>query len=82
MASRQLAVATSLVFVLVAGGRGVEAQVAKAIPLVGLLSPFTPSNPWIGVDGVRPVPSNLGYIENIRVEFRWSAGHDDRFPQQ
>jgi len=82
MASRQLAVATGLVFVLVAGGRGVEAQVAKAIPQIGLLSPFTPSNPWIGVDGVRPAPSNLGYIdgENIRVEFRWSVGHDDRFP--
>ena len=82
MASRQLAVVTGLVFVLVAGGRGVEAQVAKAIPQIGLLSPFTPSNPWIGVDGVRPAPSNLGYIdgENIRVEFRWSVGHDDRFP--
>ena len=77
---------------LVVAPLAAEAQsAAKAAPLIGILFPFTSpgGSPPFSSSGPLPVDNplrlglrDLGYIEgeNVRFEYRYSAGHDERFP--
>jgi len=58
------------------------AQPVGRVPQVGILSPFTPSDPLFGVDAVRLGLRDLGYVDGktLRLEYRSSGGRDDRFP--
>jgi putative ABC transport system substrate-binding protein len=62
-----------------------EAQHARSVPVIGILTPAPPGKSPTGLPGKDPFPlglRDLGYIEgsNIRLEYRSSAGHDERFP--
>jgi ABC-type uncharacterized transport system substrate-binding protein len=63
----------------------VEAQQAKKIPQIGFLSRRsapTPSNPYPSADAFLQGLRDLGYFEgkNIRIEYRYAAGREDRLP--
>jgi len=55
-----------------------EAQQARKVWRVGVLA----VNPWSAMDGLRKGLEDLGYREgrDVRYEFRWAGGHDERLP--
>ena len=58
---------------------------AQRVPLVGILTPAAAGNSPTGLPVKDPLPSalrDLGYVEgkSIHLEYRSSAGHDDRLP--
>jgi len=59
-----------------------EAQHAKKIPRIGLLSGGGPSPMLPTIEAFRQGLRELGYVEgkNIQVEYRWAEGKDDRYP--
>src|SRR5215467_1193563 len=59
-----------------------EAQQAKKVPRIGLLSSGSPSSTKEGVEVLRQRLHELGYIEgqNIVIEYRYAEGVADRFP--
>ncbi len=62
-----------------------EAQRARSVPVIGILTPVPAGESPTGVPGKDPLPfalRDLGYIEghSIHLEYRSSAGRDDRFP--
>ena len=58
-----------------------EAQQAKKVPRIGLLSSGSPSSTKEGVDALRQRLHELGYIEgqNIVIEYRYAEGVADGF---
>jgi len=62
-----------------------EAQQARSFPFIGILTPAPAGESPTGLPGKDPLPfalRDLGYIEgsSIHLEYRSSAGRDDRFP--
>jgi putative tryptophan/tyrosine transport system substrate-binding protein len=57
-----------------------EAQQAKKVPRIGLLSPFSPSNTASWEQAFRQGLRDLGWVEgrNVSIEYRYSEGKDDR----
>src|SRR5215813_4565776 len=79
------ALGAALALGLLAAPLVAKAQQAKTVPVVGILTPAPPFKSPTGLPGEDPLPvglRDLGYKEgdNIRFEYRSSAGHDDRFP--
>jgi putative ABC transport system substrate-binding protein len=68
--------------VLVLVASPLEAQQAKKIPRIGLLSGGDFNSSRSQVEGFRQGLHELGYVEgeNILVEYRWAAGNSDRYP--
>jgi putative ABC transport system substrate-binding protein len=59
-----------------------QAQQTKKVPRIGLLSGGGASPMPPVIEGFRQGLRELGYIEgqNIRIEYRWAEGKDDRYP--
>src|SRR5262247_3025701 len=59
-----------------------EAQQAPKTPLIGILSPYSASDSTAWYQAFRQGLSKLGWIEgkNIRIEYRYSEGREDRLP--
>jgi ABC-type uncharacterized transport system substrate-binding protein len=59
-----------------------KAGLAQGVPVIGLLWPGSASDVAPPRDSFRLGLHDLGYVEgsNVRLERRWSDGHDDRFP--
>jgi putative ABC transport system substrate-binding protein len=73
---------------LLLGGAAVSAPLAvraqqKAMPVIGLLSPFTPADtePWHRA--FRQGLGDLGWVPgaNLRLEYRYSNGRNERLPE-
>ena len=71
---------------LLAATLAVEAQQSRNLPVVGVLTPAPAGESPTGLPGKKdPLPLALrefGYAEgtSIHIEYRSSAGHDERFP--
>ncbi len=59
-----------------------EAQQAKKVPRIGLLSPFSPSVTARWHEAFRQGLRDLGWVEekNISIEYRYAEGRADRLP--
>ncbi|MBI3001331.1 MAG: ABC transporter substrate-binding protein [Deltaproteobacteria bacterium] len=59
-----------------------EAQQAKKVPRIGLLSPFSPSATARWHEAFRKGLRDLGWVEgkNISIEYRYAEGRNDRLP--
>lgn len=70
-----------LIVVVVVVGGVAEAQPAKKVLRIGLLSATRPSPMPPAIEALRQGLRELGYIEgqNIIVEYRWADGKDDRY---
>ncbi len=70
-----------LVSILLAMVHLAEAQQAKIISRIGLLSGSRPSPMPTNIEALRQGLRELGYVEgqNISVEYRWAEGKDDRY---
>ena len=71
-------------FVLFAAPLAAEAQPPRNVPLIGILTPAPAGESPTGLPGKDPFPlglRDLGYVEgdSIRLVYRSSMGHDDRF---
>ena len=69
---------------LLAAPLAAGAQPATSVPLIGILTPAPAGESPTGLPGKDPFPlglRDLGYIEgkSVRLEYRSSAGRDDRF---
>ena len=64
------------------GGVGAQAQQAKKVPRIGLLSPFSPSATAIWHQAFRQGLRDLGWVEgkSISIEYRYAEGKADRLP--
>jgi putative ABC transport system substrate-binding protein len=62
--------------------RASAAQSAMTLPRIGLLSPFSPSDTASWHEAFRLGLRDLGWVEgtNIRIEYRYAHGRDDRLP--
>jgi len=72
------------ILILILGWVGMaQAQQAKKVPRIGLLSPFSPSATALWHQAFRQGLRDLGWIEgqNISIEYRYSEGRDDRLPE-
>ena len=60
-----------------------EAQQAKKVPRIGLLSPFSPSATARWHEAFRKGLRDLGWVEgkNISIEYRYAEGKRDRLPE-
>ncbi len=60
-----------------------EAQQPKKIPRLGYVSPFDPVRESARSEAIRQRLRELGYIEgqNIAIEYRYTAGKVDRYPE-
>jgi putative ABC transport system substrate-binding protein len=67
--------------VLAAGPFAVRAQ-QKAMPVIGVLSTSSPSDPSGPMDAFRQGLSEAGYVagQNLAIEYRWAEGNYDRLP--
>jgi putative ABC transport system substrate-binding protein len=65
---------------LLAAPRVAEAQTPGKIPRIGILREGAPPDSL--VEGFRQGLRELGYVEgqNIRIEYRWAEGRDERLP--
>src|SRR5215813_1784683 len=72
----------TLIALLLGLGFSAQAQQAKKIPVVGLLSGASPSVTQSDTDALRQGLRDLGYIEekNIVIEYRYAEGRPDRLP--
>jgi putative ABC transport system substrate-binding protein len=54
----------------------------KAMPVIGFLSPASPSLAATNLAALRQGLGETGYIEghNVSIEYRWSEGRSDRLP--
>src|SRR5215831_12591522 len=80
---KRAAVASILVaVVLLALGVIVEAQQAKKVPRIGLLSSGSPSSTKETVEAFRQGLRERGYVEgqNIVIEYRYAGGLTERLP--
>ncbi len=59
-----------------------EAQQAKKVPRIGVLSPFSPSDTARWHQAFRQGLHDLGWVEgkNISIEYRYAEGRNDRLP--
>jgi len=59
-----------------------QAQQAKKVPRIGLLSPFSPSATALWHEAFRQGLRDLGWVEgkNISIEYRYAEGRNDRLP--
>jgi putative ABC transport system substrate-binding protein len=79
------ALAVALVLGLLAAPLAAEAQQARSVPVIGILTPAPAGESPTGLPGKDPLLfalRDLGYIEgnSIHLEYRSSAGRDDQFP--
>src|SRR5947209_16934866 len=82
---RLIGLAVILTVSLILAPLAVDGQQARSVPLVGILTPAPAGESPTGLPGKDPLPAglrDLGYTEgsNISLEYRSSAGHDDRLP--
>ena len=66
---------------LLAAPLAAEAEQAGKTPLIGFLRSGSPPDPF--VEAFRQGLRELGYVEgqNIRIEYRWAEGRDERLPE-
>jgi putative tryptophan/tyrosine transport system substrate-binding protein len=75
-------------FIISIGGAAVAwplaaiAQQPNTMPVIGLLSGFSPAGGAEVLEGFRQGLSDTGFVEhqNIGIEYRWAEGRYDRLP--
>jgi putative ABC transport system substrate-binding protein len=71
-----------LIIAFLGAGPVADAQQTKKVPRIGVLSSGGPSPRLPVIEAFRQGLRELGYLEgqNIRIEYRWAEGKDDRYP--
>ena len=71
-----------IVFTLMTGAAGAQAQQPKTIPRVGFLATVSPNTISSRVEAFRQGLRDLGYVEgkNLVIEYRYAEGKADRLP--
>jgi putative tryptophan/tyrosine transport system substrate-binding protein len=83
MTHRLVALLITLALGLLVVSRAMAAQPAAQVPRIGLLSVFSPALGESKAESFRQGLRELGYVEgqNIRLETRWAAGHQERLAE-
>ena len=82
MPHRIIALLVALALGLLVAPLAAEAQLPPKVPLVGLLSPFSPADTARWHEAFRQGLRDLGWVEgkNISIEYRYAEGRSDRLP--